>query len=88
MGFGQGGDAGFLHHGVGRDKAAALENKPGERGPSMGLQITGQRLSLLNQNEDVKTFYLIEDILNENNSVAGTSVTLKIGHHQEHQSFA
>ena len=44
----------------------------------MGLKITTERLALLNQENNFSTFYQIEDILNENNEVAGTCVQLKI----------
>ena len=46
----------------------------------MGLQITTQRLALLNQNKNVQTFYTIEDVIDENKSIAGTKVILKISY--------
>jgi hypothetical protein len=48
----------------------------------MGLEITTQRLALLNQNKNVQTFYTIDDILDENKNVIGTKVILKIGHQE------
>jgi len=74
-------------NGIGREKAAELKSKSAEKyrlpdgqGKSMGLQITTQRLALINQNNNVQTFYTIEDVFNENKTTAGTKVTLKISH--------
>jgi tetratricopeptide (TPR) repeat protein len=73
--------------GIGRAKAAELKSKSSEKArlpdgqeKSLGLQITTQRLALLNQNKNVQTFYTIDDILDENKNVAGTKVILKIGY--------
>ena len=44
----------------------------------MGLKITKERLSLLNQGTTGGTFYEIEDIRNEHGNIAGTKVQLKI----------
>ena len=74
-------------NGIGREKAAELKSKsaekyrlPDRQGKSMGLQITTQRLALINQNNNVQTFYRIEDVLNENKTTVGTKVILKISH--------
>jgi tetratricopeptide (TPR) repeat protein len=66
--------------GIGRKKAAELKSKSAEKGKSMGLTITAQRLALLNRNKNLQTFYTIEDLLNENKNVAGTKVILKIAY--------
>jgi hypothetical protein len=66
--------------GVGREKAAEMKSKSAENEKSLGLKITTERLALLNQENNFSTFYKIEDILNENNEVAGTRVQLKIRH--------
>jgi hypothetical protein len=68
--------------GIGRKKAAELKTKSAENVKSMGLEITTQRLALLNQNKNVQTFYTINDILDENKNVIGTKVILKIGHQE------
>ena len=65
-------------NGIGRQKAAEIKSKSAEEKKSMGLKITTERLALLNQENNFSTFYRIEDILNENNEVAGTCVRLKI----------
>jgi len=66
--------------GVGREKSAEMKSKSAESEKSLGLKITTERLALLNQENNFSTFYKIEDILNENNEVAGTRVQLKIRH--------
>ena len=68
--------------GIGREKAAELKTKSAEKEKSMGLTITAQRLALLNKNTNVETFYTIEDMLDENENVAGTKVVLKIAYHE------
>ena len=68
--------------GIGREKAAEMKSKTAEREKSLGLQITTQRLALLNQNQNVQTFYTIEDILDENKNITGTRVILKISHRE------
>ncbi len=64
--------------GVGREKAEAFKSKSAEKEKSMGLKITTERLSLLNQGTTGGTFYEIEDIRNEQGDIAGTKVELKI----------
>jgi LytS/YehU family sensor histidine kinase len=76
-------DDGILHciitdDGVGREKAEEYKSKSAEKEKSLGLKITKERLSLLNQGTTGGTFYEIEDVLNANNEVAGTKVSLKI----------
>jgi histidine kinase/tetratricopeptide repeat protein len=66
--------------GVGREKAKQLKPKSPGVGKSMGLQITTQRIALLNQNKNVQTFYSTEDVVDENRNVIGTKVILKISH--------
>lgn len=64
--------------GVGREKAEAYKSKSAEKEKSMGLKITKERLSLLNQGSTGGTFYEIEDVRNEQGDIAGTRVELKI----------
>ena len=68
--------------GIGRAKAAELKSKSAEREKSLGLQITTQRLALLNQNKNEQTFYTIDDILDEHKNIAGTKIILKISHQE------
>ena len=86
-------DHGILHctisdDGVGREKAEAYKSKSAEKEKSMGLKITKERLSLLNQGTTGGTFYEIEDVLNENNEAAGTKVNLKIRYKESVEEFA
>ena len=64
--------------GVGREKAEEYKSKSAEKEKSMGLKITKERLSLLNQGTTGGTFYEIEDVVNEQGEIAGTRVQLKI----------
>ena len=74
--------------GIGRKKAAEFKSKSAENEKSMGLKITTERLALLNQENNFSTFYKIEDMLDENNEVAGTRVQLKIRHKESIEEFA
>jgi len=65
--------------GIGRERAAALNGKSTDKKESMGLQITSQRLALINNGVDVHTFYSVEDILDEHKNICGTKVILRIG---------
>jgi tetratricopeptide (TPR) repeat protein len=74
--------------GVGRAKASELKNKLSpDMGKSMGLQITTQRLALLNDNHDVPSFFTVEDVLDEHKNVCGTRVVIKIGHYQQQNAL-
>jgi len=64
--------------GVGRKKAEEFKSKSAEKEKSMGLKITTERLSLLNQGSTGGTFYKIEDVKNEQGEIAGTRVSLQI----------
>jgi hypothetical protein len=64
--------------GVGREKAEEYKSKSAEKEKSMGLKITTERLSLLNQGSTGGTFYKIEDVRNEQGDIAGTRVKLQI----------
>src|SRR5437773_9293785 len=65
-------------NGIGRNKAAAIKSKSAQKQKSMGLQITAERLALLNQDIDEQTFFNIEDITDDKGNVAGTKVILKM----------
>ncbi len=67
-------------NGIGRQKAEAIKSKSAENKKSMGLKITTERLALLNREKGVNTFYEIEDLLDENENIAGTKVNLKISY--------
>jgi tetratricopeptide (TPR) repeat protein len=65
-------------NGVGREQAELLKSKSAEKRKSMGLKITTERLSLLNNNSSEQTFFTIEDLTDENRNATGTRVYLKI----------
>jgi LytS/YehU family sensor histidine kinase len=65
-------------NGVGREQAELLKSKSAEKQKSMGLKITTERLSLLNDSSNQQTFFTIEDLTDENENAIGTRVHLKI----------
>ena len=65
-------------NGVGREQAEQLKSKSVVKQKSMGLKITAERLSLLNNNSKEQTFFTIEDLTDENGNAIGTRVHLKI----------
>ncbi len=65
-------------NGVGRKKAALLKSKSAEKNKSMGMDITRNRMALLNHDLDGKSFFEINDLEDEYGKSAGTSVSLKI----------
>lgn len=67
-------------NGIGRKAAAAFNSKSVEKEKSMGLQITKERLAMLNNGK--KTFFEIDDLVDDKGMTAGTKVILKIGHHE------
>ena len=50
-------------NGIGRSKAAALRSKSAEKQKSLGLQITKERLALLNEEFANETFFHIDDLV-------------------------
>lgn len=55
----------IIDNGIGRTKAEALKLKTKEQQKSMGLQITRQRLALLNEDLKDQVFYAVDDLVNE-----------------------
>ena len=74
-------------NGVGREKATELKSKTAEKEKSMGLEITAERLALLNQDMDEKTFFNIEDITDDEGNIAGTRVILKLHYKDMVEAF-
>jgi len=64
--------------GIGRIKAAMFKSKSAEKQKSMGLQITKERLALLNQDTGEQMFLHIEDITGDDGNDAGTRVILRM----------
>jgi tetratricopeptide (TPR) repeat protein len=67
-------------NGIGRAKSAELKSKSAQKQKSMGLHITTERLALLNKNNNLQTFFNIEDIFDIHGMPAGTRVILKINY--------
>ncbi|MDQ6763593.1 MAG: histidine kinase [Bacteroidota bacterium] len=65
-------------NGVGRAKAAELKSKSLERNKSLGLQITKERLALLNKDSNETAFFEMEDLYDNKGNANGTKVILKI----------
>ena len=70
-------------NGIGRKKAAELKSKSGEKSKSLGLKITTDRLALLNENQNIQTFYKMHDLEDENGIAEGTRVELQIKYKEE-----
>jgi hypothetical protein len=64
--------------GVGRKKAEELKSRSGDMHKSVGLKITPDRLALMNRENEMKTSYKVEDIVDWDGNVAGTKVILNI----------
>jgi hypothetical protein len=65
-------------NGIGKEKAAGLKTKTGTKQKSFGLKITTERLALFNNEKAIHSFYRTEDVLDGDENVAGTKVTLNI----------
>ncbi|HLU88209.1 MAG TPA: histidine kinase [Cyclobacteriaceae bacterium] len=67
--------------GVGRGMAAVLKNKSGTKGKSLGMQITAQRLELINSLHEKASTVEIKDLVDTYGQPGGTRVLLKIPVH-------
>lgn len=67
-------------NGIGRVKAEEIKSKSAQKQKSLGLQITAERLALLNKDFDNQTFFNIEDLTNDEGNAAGTRVILKMNY--------
>jgi putative methionine-R-sulfoxide reductase with GAF domain/streptogramin lyase len=65
-------------NGVGRDKAKELKSKTATSRKSLGMQLTENRLSLLNKHAELNASIEIVDLRNGHDEAAGTKVILKI----------
>ena len=66
-------------NGVGRSRARTSESKSVETKKSMGIQITRQRLSLINGNAEIAgNDFVIEDLFDDFGHAAGTKVILRL----------
>jgi LytS/YehU family sensor histidine kinase len=65
-------------NGVGRTKAAELKSKSVEKKKSMGMQITKERLALLNRDSNENAFFEVEDLYDDAGNANGTKIILRI----------
>jgi LytS/YehU family sensor histidine kinase len=65
-------------NGVGRERAKELKSKSATSRKSLGMQLTQNRLSLLNKHAELNASVEIVDLKDENGTAAGTRVILKI----------
>jgi ligand-binding sensor domain-containing protein/uncharacterized membrane-anchored protein YhcB (DUF1043 family) len=65
-------------NGIGRAQAMALKSKQSTKKKSYGMQITEDRIGILNQIELQKTSVTVTDLKNLNNIACGTRVTVNI----------
>ena len=75
-------DAGIIFritdNGIGRQKAAELASKSATRHKSMGLRLTAQRISMLQQMAGEESPVSVVDLTYPDGSAAGTEVTIII----------
>lgn len=64
--------------GVGRKKASELKNRSGNTHHSMGMQITADRIALLQKQKLIETSILINDLVLADGQAGGTEVTIKL----------
>ena len=66
-------------NGVGRELSASLKSESGKsKHRSLGMQVTKERLEILNEKTKEKVFFEITDLKDEEGKPAGTRVDLKI----------
>ncbi|MBM3434669.1 MAG: tetratricopeptide repeat protein [Bacteroidetes bacterium] len=66
-------------NGIGREKAMAIKEKSGKaKHRSLGMQVTKERLDILNEKSKEKIAFQISDLKDETGNAAGTKVDLKI----------
>jgi tetratricopeptide (TPR) repeat protein len=75
-------------NGIGREKAAAIKNKAVKNQKSLGLQITKERLTLLNEEFASETFFSFDDLVDTEGNCAGTRVTLKMNYKDFTEAFS
>ena len=65
-------------NGIGREKAKILKSKTATSRKSLGMQLTENRLNLLNKHAELNASVEIIDLQNGNSEASGTKVILKI----------
>lgn len=67
-----------IDNGIGREKAAAIQAKNSSHHNSFSTQAIAQRLELLNSKLQLTELLKYENVLNEQNEITGTQVTINI----------
>jgi tetratricopeptide (TPR) repeat protein len=76
-----------IDNGVGRSAAASVGSKSSQAHKSMGIQITRERLALINgELNDEKVVLNIEDMIDKTGQASGTKVDLSIRFHQNYET--
>ncbi len=65
-------------NGIGRSQSASLASKSATLHKSMGLSITDRRIAMLRSGNYEGSSVVINDLVNEDGSAAGTEVVIKI----------
>jgi LytS/YehU family sensor histidine kinase len=65
-------------NGIGRKKAMELKSKSANTHKSMGMQITSDRIALLQQHKLIQTSIQINDLVLPNGNAGGTEVIIKL----------
>lgn len=65
-------------NGIGREKAGVLKSKQVLKKKSYGIQITENRIALINKMQNINTSCSIEDLKDYNNNSLGTKITIRI----------
>jgi tetratricopeptide (TPR) repeat protein len=77
----------IIDNGVGRSAAANAGSKSTQAHKSMGIQITRERLALINgELNDEKVVFDIEDMYDKTGKASGTKVNLRIRFHQYYET--
>lgn len=71
--------------GIGREKAAQLKSKSALKKESMGMNITGNRLEIIEKIYNIRCEVLIEDLHADNGMALGTRVTINLPLKHGHQ---
>jgi YesN/AraC family two-component response regulator len=65
-------------NGIGRKKAAEMESKSATRHKSMGLQITAERIAMMQNTKENESPVIINDLVNADGDALGTEVIIKM----------
>ena len=65
-------------NGIGRKKAAEMKSKSATKHKSMGLQITAERIAMIQNTKENEPPVIINDLVNADGSAAGTEVIIKM----------